>query len=132
MNITQVLNDERQRLLQKLEELAQQKKVIDVQIAQLQTELNAIAAYESAKEGKKIVLKNTSSPQTNTRQSGIRRSVLDVISSATNGIKRRELIDRFDAKGDKAKMQSITNAVANLKRNNAITLENGIYKVKSA
>ena len=128
MDISQVLNDERQRLLEQLAELSNQMKAIDAQAAKLQIELNAIAAYESAKEGKTISKKSTSSRKTSTPQQGIRKIVLDIIASSPEGIKRSTLLDQSGAKGDKTKEQSITNAASALKRKGFITLENGLYK----
>lgn len=128
MNISQILNEERQRLLEQLAELSKQMKAIDAQAAKLQIELNAIAAYESTKEGKATSRKSTNLRKTSTPQQGIRKIVLDIIVSSVEGIKRSTLLEQSGAKGDKTKEQSITNSASALKRKGLITLENGLYK----
>lgn len=131
MDISQVLNEERQRLLEQLAELSKQMKVIDAQAAKVQIELNAIAAYESTKEGKTVTRKTVNTRKSSTPQQGIRKIVLDIIASSTDGIKRGVLLEQSGAKGDKTKEQSITNAASALKRKGFITLENGLYKIVS-
>lgn len=129
MDISQVLNEERQRLLEQLAELSRQMKTLDAQAAKLQIELNAIAAYESAKEGRTTLKKSKNLRRTSTPQQGIRKIVLDIIASSGEGIKRGALLEQSGAKGDKTKEQSITNAASALKRKGFITLVNGLYKV---
>jgi hypothetical protein len=124
MNITQVMNEERQRLNHQLEEFAMQKQAIDAQIKQVKLELNAIDAYEQAKQGKQ-----SSDKSTGERRRGISKGVLDLIQATPQGIRRRDILEKFQAKGNKAKEQSITNALSKLKASNLIRLENGVYTI---
>jgi hypothetical protein len=66
-----------------------------------------------------------------TRRTGIRSEVLGTIRKSPNGINRADLLVTLGAKGDKRAEQSISNALAALKKSNAVTVDNGNYKVAS-
>jgi len=61
-----------------------------------------------------------------TRRSGVRDAVLAEIRKHPTGISRTDLFTALNATDDKTK-QSISNAVAALKRTNAITSDGGRY-----
>lgn len=62
------------------------------------------------------------------RRTGVRADVLEAIKQEPNGINRQELLKAMGAEGDKKATQSISNAVANLKKAGEITTDGGVYK----
>lgn len=62
------------------------------------------------------------------RRTGVRQEVLDTIKAAPEGMSRADLLEKMGAKGDKSAEQSISNALAALKKNNSITADDGVYK----
>lgn len=83
-------------------------------------ELNALGFNYQLVDGAKTIR------TTRTRRSGIRDSVLAEIKKHHNGISRGDLLDAMGATDTKAQ-QSISNAVAALKRADEITTEQGHY-----
>jgi hypothetical protein len=63
-----------------------------------------------------------------TRRSGVREQVLDAVKAVPGGVSRAKLLETMDAKGDKSAEQSISNALAALKKAGAITAHDGLYK----
>lgn len=63
------------------------------------------------------------------RRTGIRQEVLAVVQQSADGISRADILEKLDAKGDKSAEQSVSNALAALKKQNTITGDDGIYKV---
>lgn len=75
----------------------------------------------------KLVLDGQEPKQTRTRRPGIRKEVLDFINRHPSGTTRLALLEYMQAKGNKQAEQSISNAVAALKRNGEITTDSGTY-----
>lgn len=111
---------ERKRLDEQKQEIQQQKAKLDEQIAEIDKELKAIDAYERAKTG--------ATTGKRTRRSGVRDSVLTEVKKHPDGISRSMLLEMMNAKGDKKAEQSISNALANLKKSGQLTADEGIYK----
>ena len=94
-------------------------------------------AYDAVRQLKelgynyKLVEADDTSPTTGTRRTGVRQQVLTTIKQHPNGITRSDLMDAMQAKGDKRAEQSISNAVAALKKNGDITTEDGFYRAAS-
>ena len=65
---------------------------------------------------------------TGTRRGGVREEVLRVIGDNPEGINRADILDKLGAKGDKKAEQSISNALANLKKTGTLTADGGLYK----
>lgn len=63
------------------------------------------------------------------RRTGIRDQVLSAVKEAKAGITRAQLLDAMSARGDKSAEQSISNALAALKKAGTITGEGGTYEV---
>lgn len=68
----------------------------------------------------------TPSTATGSRRTGIRDQVLAVIQQST-GMARADLLKALDAVGDKKAEQSISNALAALKKGGILTADNGVY-----
>lgn len=66
-------------------------------------------------------------PSTGTRRTGIRDQVLQVVKSSPKGISRADVITKLNAKGDKSAEQSISNALAALKKAGTLSLHGGVY-----
>lgn len=115
---------------------------IDKQIAELQAKKQQLIDDEKSKAMKKVqdAIKelnalgfnyqltqgNKPATATRTRKSGVRAGVLAEIKKHPNGISRSDLLAAMGATDDKAQ-QSVSNAVAALKKNDEITGEGGHY-----
>lgn len=62
------------------------------------------------------------------RRSGIRSDLLAFIQGHPEGVTRAQVIELLDAKGDKSMEQSVSNALSALKKQEQVTLENGLYR----
>lgn len=62
------------------------------------------------------------------RRTGIRDDVLEHVTKAKDGITRADLLEQMGAKGDKSSEQSISNALAALKKQGTVTLNDGVYR----
>jgi ABC-type transporter Mla subunit MlaD len=121
MDITQLrktIEEARNNLNKTLDELLEQKATIDDDIDTVRKELQGLDAYLGGK-----VEKKTRGP----RKTGIRQSVMNVISSNPNGINRSGILDMMNAKGDKKAEQAISNALASMKKTGAIAAKDGMY-----
>ena len=63
-----------------------------------------------------------------TRRTGIRDEVLATVQKHKDGISRSQLLEVMQAKGDKSAEQSISNALAALKKDGKVSGDDGIYK----
>lgn len=66
---------------------------------------------------------------TNKRRTGIKQEVLTIVSKE-GGATRANVIEAMNAKGDKSLTGSISNALANLKKDGTISLADGTYTAK--
>jgi hypothetical protein len=62
------------------------------------------------------------------RRGGVREDVLAVIAGSESGIGRAAILEVMGAKGDKKAEQSISNALANLKKAGTVSADGGLYK----
>lgn len=130
MDFAEMMEQERKRILSKLEGLMAKKAELEQEERALNIELAGIKAYSDAKLGIVSAPKGTRVKQTRgPRQSGVRVQILDIIQASPDGIKRPDLLEKLGAKGDKAKEQAISNALVALKKDDKITGERGEYKV---
>lgn len=117
------IQKQRDELQKKRNALTQDMVRIQDDIAAIDREMAAIHAYEQAKLGK------TATPATKRgRRGNVRDTVLDAIKSS-GGINRADLLVKLGAKGDKAAEQSISNALANLKKAGTVSAADGVYTV---
>ncbi|MDQ0316423.1 hypothetical protein [Amorphus orientalis] len=110
------LDQERSKLLQeaKSEALANAQKAVE--------ELNALGFnYRLVSDGE------TASASSGTRRMGIRQEVLEIVKQHPQGIKRADLLAQMAAT-DKRGRQSVSNALANLKKSGSIDGDAGVYK----
>lgn len=90
-------------------------------------ELNALGHHYTLSEGSAPKPRATRAP-TGTRRTGIREQLLDLIKSKPEGMSRAQVLDALGAKGKKNEEQSISNALANLKKSGTLALVDGTYK----
>lgn len=121
-NFQQFIDKERQRLTNERQKLLDQKAELDNKIAAIDQEMKAIDAYERAKTGK------TTTRTSGKRRSGVRDDVLKHVKSHPQGIARAALLEEMGVKGDRSGEQSVSNALAALKKSGAITAQDGVYK----
>ena len=115
-NFAQLIADERKQLTARRQELVDELSGID-------RELEAIAAYEAAKTSSK----NSSGIS---RRSGIRDAVYNQVKQATEGMSRSDVLEAMGAHGDKKLAQSVSNALAALKKAERLSLNDGIYRAQ--
>ena len=125
MGFIEALEAERQRLQKQVDELHKQRDQIDDELSKISAEIRAMDAYQAAKEGKPKAAKKRGP-----RKSGVRQSVLNIISSNPNGISRAGIIDLLGLKDDTKGHQSVSNALQALKKEALVTSEKGVYTVK--
>ena len=119
----QFVAKERQRLTKAREDALAKRVEIEASITAIDTELSAIDAYEAAKHGRPARRRKRC-----TRHSGRREEVLAAVKQHRQGITRGELLEFMSTK-EKSSAQSVSNALAALKRAGTITSIDGKYKV---
>ena len=117
-----MIEQERERLTKALGDCNERKAAIDAEIAGIQQEMKAVAAYEAATTGKAVAT------TTGKRHTGIRGEVLAKVKAHRKGIGRAPLLEEMGVKGDKSGEKSVSNALAALKKAGNITAEDGVYK----
>lgn len=119
MDLSVAMAEERKKL-------EAEKAQLDERLAAVNAELKALDAYERAKSGTTVPVAIAPKGQ---RRTGIREEVLAQITEAgADGITRAELLIKMDAKGNKPAEQSISNAVAALKKAGIVSGEDGTYR----
>lgn len=126
-NFEQMIEKERARLGALRDDLLAQRARIATQLADIDQELAAIGAYERAKQGKPVRAakagKSIRAPR------GAKREELLSLIEDTPGLTRGEIIEKLGIKGDKSQEQSISNALAALKKSGTITATDGKYAI---
>ena len=98
----------------KKEALAQAREAIAA-LAELGFNYQLVAGDAPAPKGK--------------RRTGIRDEVLAKVKAHPKGVARAPLLEEMGVKGDRRGEQSVSNALAALKKAGTITAKNGVYKV---
>jgi len=123
-DFAQFIAKQRDELQRKRNALTVEAARIESDIAIIDREFAAIAAYEAAKTGT-VAKATTGTPRP--RRGNVRDTVIAAIKAAPTGINRSDLLVQLGAKGDKAAEQSISNALANLKKAGTIDAKDGAY-----
>ena len=118
------IQKERERLSEPREDVLSRRVQCEQELADIDKELTAISAYETVKAGKAPRATRTG---TGKRRSGQRDAVLAEIKKHTDGIGRAELLKAMGVKGDKSGSQSVSNALAALKKAGTIGAKDGKY-----
>jgi hypothetical protein len=113
---------EQQRLAKLREDALDRRKSIDDELAGIDKEMKAINAYVAAKTGKPPRATGTGK-----RRTGQREAILAVVNKHPDGIARANILKTMGVKGDKSAEQSVSNALANLKKAGKIGAKDGKY-----
>ena len=131
------IDKERARLTKEREDLAAKREEIDTQLTTIDRELAAIGAYEAVKTGKMpepspapIAARKTSDTARAPR--GAKRDELLALITGKPGLARGDILEALGVKGNKGAEQSVSNALANLKKAGTITAIDGKYSVAAA
>ena len=127
----QMIEKERARLGALRDNLVAQQAGIATQLGDIDKELAAISAYERAKTGKPM--RQTKATKITRSPRGAKREELLSLIEETPNLTRGEIIEKLGIKGDKGQEQSISNALATMKKAGTISANEGKYAVgKSA
>jgi hypothetical protein len=126
-NFSTFIEQERERIKEAMRAARAKRQEAEAELERLDAQSGAIAAYEAALKGKKV-----SSPTGAPRASwGEKRSaLLTLIGEHPDGMTRAEIIDAMQAHGDQSASQSISNALAALKKQNKLTQDGKRYVVR--
>src|SRR5215216_1274962 len=131
-----VMQQERERLNGERDDVHRQQQELENKLAEIERELEAIDAYESAKTGKAKTGKASAPAR---RQAGSRRArsqaprgsrreaLLQTIRENPSGLRRGEILERMGLKGDKAGEMSVSNALTALTKSNQVSRHEGKY-----
>jgi hypothetical protein len=129
MRFGDVMQQERERLHKEREQIFHQQHELEGKLADINRELAAIDAYESAKTGKPVApARQARSPRRQQARRGSRReALLKLIKDNPTGLARAEIIERMGLKGDKAGETSVSNALTALTKSNQVARREGKY-----
>ena len=117
-----MIEKERARLNGLRDDAAKRRSAIDEEIAEIDKELRAIVAYETAR---------TSAPKGKRGGSGKRGSrqdgILSLLRGKADGLSRGDILEGLGLKGDKTGEQSVSNALGNMKKAGKIGQKDGRY-----
>src|SRR3954470_18896062 len=123
---------ERKRLQKLRDQVHARRTQIDRELADIERDLRAMGSFvlSGGQSGRRAPSAQASSGMNGGRagRGQRRQQVLDAIKAGSDGATRRDIIERFGAKGNKALEQSISNALAALFKSKSITRENGRYR----
>jgi hypothetical protein len=120
--LNKFLSSERKRLVKLI--AAGQKKLTDAasEVAALKRHLQALRIFETTTKGKRGVRRKRRG-----RGPSRRTRVLKAIQNSANGMTRQDILEKLKAKGNKAAEQSVSNALAYLKKAGKVKSQNGHY-----
>lgn len=118
---------ERARLQKARDTAAQKKAGAEQELAAIDVELAAIAAYEKAKDGNGQRAPLRVKPRKNGRRGEKRAAVLDKINQHPDGLSRGEILNLMGVKGNKSAEQSVSNALSALTKQNQLGKRDGKY-----
>jgi hypothetical protein len=121
---TTMIDKERERLTKALEDLRAKQDELQTQRATLETELDALDTYESARSGKTRKSRKTAS---RTPRGSRQQSVLAVIAKSKKGMTRGDILQAMGLKGNKGGERSVSNALTALKQAKRVTAKDRKY-----
>jgi hypothetical protein len=119
--------EERGRIHEAIKGAKAKRQQAERELTQLEAQLSAIAAYEAALKGTAAVKEAAGRRG---RSGGKREELLKLIAEHPEGLTRAEVIAAMQAHGDKAATQSISNALAALKKAGRVVQEGKVYKMR--
>ena len=121
---------ERARLHGEREAIFTQQHELENKLVEINRELAAIDAYESAKSGKMAAPARQAGtrrgPQ-RARRGSRREQLIELIKTSPSGMSRGEILQKIGLKGDKAGEMSVSNALTALTKSNQVARREGKY-----
>ena len=119
-------------VLDQIRKLDEQKAKLlgDAKAEALSKAEEAISALAELGFNYRLVKADGTAAASSGRRTGVRDDVLAVVKAHASGIARADVLESMSARGDKKAEQSVSNALANLKKAEKITLADGVYKAK--
>ena len=122
------VEQERARLGNLLADVARRRAELDREQAGIEKELEAVDAYVSVKAGR-AVLASRGEVKRRVRGTSRRDAILGALGAKPAGLSRSELLDALGImQGDKA-AQSVSNALANMKRAGQVENRDGRWVI---
>ena len=130
MDFKGMIDKERERLTKLATDYQAQIADINVKLAEVETEMRAITAYEDAKMPKPTIAPKAPRASSGTRapRGSKRDELIDLITKHPN-LTRGDILTTLGIKGNKTQEQSVSNALANLKKAGTITADEGRYAI---
>lgn len=123
ISFQEFITSERERLDGRRQAVINTQRLVENELAAIDREFAAIAAYEAAK-----IDKPAQAPVVRRISQGTRReAIMQALSRSTTGMSRGELIAAFDVRGDKSAEMSVSNALTALMKAGQIGRHNGKY-----
>lgn len=116
---------ERDRLAKQRSDVLAKRQKLDEQLEAIDRELAAVSAYEQVKKGK--VVSPAPQKRMGGRRTGRRQEVLDLVKTTPEGLKRADILERLNIKGERSEEQSVSNALSALKRQGQLEQRDGKY-----
>ncbi len=144
MRFADVMQRERERLHREREEILNHQKDLENKLTEINRELEAIDAYETAKTGKAApptrqprgprrsdarITQSAAETGTRPRAGSRREALLQVIGENPSGLSRGEIFVRMGLKGNKPAEKSVSNALTALTKNNQVFRRQGKYVI---
>ena len=126
------IEKERDRLAKERQTLMGKQREIADKLTAIQREMDAITAYETTKRGKPATTRATRQSTGRRGQFGARDTVLAEVKKHPGGIKSGDVFDALNLPDTKQARQFVSNALSYYKRNNQLTLANGLYSSAGA
>lgn len=122
-----MMAEERTRIHDAIKEAKAKRQEVDREIASLEAQNAAILAYDAALKGKSVAKEP---PAPRGRKGEKREALRDLIAQHPEGLTRGDVLTEMNAHGNKAAEQSISNALAALKKTGRLVQEGKTYKVR--
>jgi hypothetical protein len=136
VNFQDYIKTERKRLNDERRALVAQQREVEKKLADIDRELGAIGAYETAKTRKaakpaaaapRKARAARKAPTTRGRRGSKRDAIMEVIKANPTGLSRGELLAKMGLKGDKSGEMSVSNALTALTKSNQVGRIDGKY-----
>jgi hypothetical protein len=123
---------ERQRLHAERDAVFTEQQQLETKLDEINRELMAIDAYESAKTGKTASGRQSGNARMPRARKGSKREeLIAVIKDSAQGMTRGEILEKMGLKGNKSGEMSVSNALTALTKANQVLRRDGRYVVGS-
>jgi hypothetical protein len=136
VNFQDYIKTERKRLNDERRALVAQQREVEKKLADIDRELRAIGAYETAKTRKaakpaaaapRKARAARKAPTTRGPRGSKRDAIMEVIKANPTGLARGELLAKMGLKGDKSGEMSVSNALTALTKGKQVARKDGKY-----